>query len=85
MADCRFPSTPEEEEKMRQIEQMFEKDNTKFSKIRSALAHKNQEIALLSRKMDDIPTRTELIQYEKSFVELYEQVTREYLLLPLAS
>ncbi len=61
---------------MQQIEQMFEKDNTKFAKIRSALAHKNQEIALLSRKMDDIPTRTELIQYEKSFVELYEQVSR---------
>ncbi len=46
--------TPEEEEKMQQIELMFEKDNSKFSKIRSALAHKNQEIALLSRKMDDI-------------------------------
>jgi len=75
MKEAEAGVTPEEEEKMQQIEQMFEKDNTKFSKIRSALAHKNQEIALLSRKMDDIPTRTELIQYEKSFVELYEQVS----------
>ena len=38
----------------------------------------------MSRKIDDIPTRTELIQYERRFVELYEEVaskleeTRKY-------
>ena len=29
---------------------------------------------LLSRKLDDIPTRPELLQYEKRFVELYDTV-----------
>ena len=41
-------------------------------------------IAATSRQIDDVPTRTELIQYERRFVELYEQVaskldeTRKY-------
>ena len=41
-------------------------------------------MASTSRLIDDIPTRTELIQYERRFVELYQQValkleeTRKY-------
>ncbi len=35
------------------------------------LAAKNRELALILRKLEDIPTRTELIQFEKRFVELY--------------
>ena len=29
---------------------------------------------LLRRRIDEIPTRAELVQYERRFVELYEQV-----------
>eukprot|EP00300_Choanocystis_sp_HF-7_P043074 c9704_g1_i2.p1 GENE.c9704_g1_i2~~c9704_g1_i2.p1 ORF type:complete len:646 (+),score=183.64 c9704_g1_i2:55-1992(+) len=65
----------DDEEKMKTIEAMFEKDQAKFAKVRGALAHKNQEIALIARMIDEMPTRTELIQYEKSFVELYDQVS----------
>lgn len=42
------------------------------------------EIAQAVRTIDDTPTRTELIQYERRFVELYQQVawkleeTRKY-------
>jgi hypothetical protein len=28
---------------------------------------------MLQRRIDDVPTRTELIQYERRFVELYDQ------------
>ena len=31
-------------------------------------------MSLLTRKLDDVPTRPELLQYEKRFVELYEAV-----------
>lgn len=48
------------------------------------LAETNLEVANAVRTIDDIPTRTELIQYERRFVELYQQVawkleeTRKY-------
>ena len=48
------------------------------------LAVKNQEMARVGRQIDDVPSRSELIQYERRFVELYEQVadkldeTRKY-------
>jgi len=40
-------------------------------KIRAILADKNQEIALLQRMIDDVPVRTELIQYEVCVVYTY--------------
>jgi len=30
---------------------------------------------MLQRKIEDVPTRTELVQYERRFVELYDQVS----------
>ena len=36
-------------------------------------ARKTREIALLQRKIDEIPTRAELTQYQRRFVELYNQ------------
>ena len=48
------------------------------------MADANLEVASTTRTIDDIPTRTELIQYERRFAELYQQVawkleeTRKY-------
>ena len=52
----------------------YESDLAKWTKARQLLAEKNQALALIQRKIDDIPTRTELVQYERRFVELYDQV-----------
>lgn len=38
-------------------------------------ARKNREIALLQRKIDEVPSRAELSQYQRRFVELYNQVS----------
>lgn len=38
------------------------------------LAERNLCIASTSRLIDDVPTRTELIQYERRFAECYDQV-----------
>ena len=52
--------------------------------VRKAVAAASRRIASTARLIDDIPTRTELIQYEKRFLELYAQVatkldeTRKY-------
>lgn len=38
------------------------------------MAKRSRAVQLLSRKLDDIPTRPELVQYERRFVELYDAV-----------
>lgn len=55
----------------------FEEDVHKMEKVRALLAKKNRDVTLLQRQIDEIPTRTELIQYEKRFRELYDQVVHK--------
>uniref|UniRef100_A0A8C7GYQ3 Coiled-coil domain-containing protein 93 n=1 Tax=Oncorhynchus kisutch TaxID=8019 RepID=A0A8C7GYQ3_ONCKI len=38
-------------------------------------ARRNREIAVLQRKIDEVPSRAELTQYQKRFIELYGQVS----------
>ena len=56
------------------VEKQWKEDSEKLAKIRLLLAAKNRQVASLTRKIDEVPTRAELTQYQKRFVELYEQV-----------
>ncbi|XP_063964183.1 coiled-coil domain-containing protein 93-like [Lytechinus pictus] len=56
------------------IARQYEADKEKLQKIRLLQARKNREISQLQRKIDEVPTRAELTQYQKRFVELYNQV-----------
>jgi hypothetical protein len=73
-----------EKQQQQEIEDMYGKVLKKYNHLRQLLAEANQEVASSIRVIDDIPTRTELIQYERRFVELYQQVawkleeTRKY-------
>lgn len=84
MTDLEAGENDEETTRMLEIEKIYEADCAKMAKLRQVLAKKNQEIAKVTRAMDDIPTRAELLQYERRFVELYELVqdklveTRKY-------
>ena len=57
---------------------------TKYGKLRQMLSENNRGIANSIRVIDDVPSRIELIQYERRFAELYQQVawkleeTRKY-------
>ncbi|CAE7440423.1 CCDC93, partial [Symbiodinium microadriaticum] len=64
----------EEEKKLRDIEDMHGKVMAKYNRLRGLLAQTNLELARNIRIIDDVPTRSELIQYERRFVELYQQV-----------
>ena len=74
----------EEEKRLDQIEEMYNEINRKYGKVRSILARKSQAISAVVRQIDDVPTRTELIQYERRFEELYQEIestleeTRKY-------
>ena len=64
----------ESNKKLVDIEEMHSKILMKYNRLRSVLAETNLEVSSNARIIDDIPTRTELIQYERRFVELYQQV-----------
>lgn len=64
----------EEKERLELIGKQYEADKAKLEKIRLLLARKNREISSLQRKIDEVPSRTELTQYQRRFVELYNHV-----------
>ncbi|RDD45817.1 Coiled-coil domain-containing protein 93 [Trichoplax sp. H2] len=63
-----------DKEKSHLVEKQYTADKEKFNKIKLFLAGRNREIASVQRKIDEVPTRAELTQYQKRFVELYNQV-----------
>lgn len=65
----------EEEEPNKLIDQQYKTEKDKLQKIRLLLARRNREIAILQRKIDEVPSRAELTQYQKRFIELYSQVS----------
>eukprot|EP00118_Oscarella_pearsei_P004318 m.18277 g.18277 ORF g.18277 m.18277 type:complete len:643 (+) comp27630_c0_seq1:1-1929(+) len=65
---------PEERERLEMIKKQYDADKAKLQKIRLLLARKNREIAQLQRKIDEVPSRTELSQYQRRFVELSNQM-----------
>jgi hypothetical protein len=60
---------------MREIEKIHDADLEKLNKITLALAKKNQEISIIQRQIDDQPTRAELLQFERRFVELNDLIS----------
>ncbi|XP_042350923.1 coiled-coil domain-containing protein 93 [Plectropomus leopardus] len=67
--------TEEEKERNQLIDKQYNTDKEKLQKIRLLMARRNREIAILQRKIDEVPSRAELTQYQKRFIELYSQVS----------
>uniref|UniRef100_A0A1X7TSN4 Coiled-coil domain-containing protein 93 n=2 Tax=Amphimedon queenslandica TaxID=400682 RepID=A0A1X7TSN4_AMPQE len=65
----------EDSERVTSLKTLLQTDQEKLQKIRTLLARKNREIAQLQRKIDEIPSRAELTQYQRRFIELYSQVS----------
>ncbi|CAG5866017.1 unnamed protein product [Menidia menidia] len=67
--------TEEDRERSQLIDKQHSADREKLQKIRLLMARRNREIAILQRKIDEVPSRAELTQYQKRFIELYSQVS----------
>jgi len=65
----------EDSRRIAKVEALYSSDKQKYDKVRRMLAQRNQQIAMIRRKMNSYPSRAELLQYEKRFVELYEQTS----------
>lgn len=65
-----------QEEEVRVIEYNEQRENV--NRLRLQLAKKNRVIASLTRQLDDVPGRSELTQYQRRFMELYNQVSAKH-------
>jgi predicted RNase H-like nuclease (RuvC/YqgF family) len=63
----------EENEKYEKVSEQYEAVKTKLATLKLKIAKKNREISTLKRKLDELPSRSELNQYQKRFIELYNQ------------
>jgi hypothetical protein len=76
--------TEEERAQIEEVDATHRREREKFEGERAMLNKRSRAVALLRRKLEDIPTRPELIQYERRFEELYDTVqaklkeTRKY-------
>ncbi|KAJ4460641.1 putative Coiled-coil domain-containing protein (DUF2037) [Paratrimastix pyriformis] len=52
----------------------LEQETQRVAQMRAALALRTREAAALSRQIDEVPTRAELIQYQTRFVELFDRM-----------
>ncbi|KAG5316978.1 CCD93 protein, partial [Acromyrmex heyeri] len=64
----------EEEDRVKEYEEQKEI----IIRVRLQLAKKNRIIASLTRQLDDVPGRSELTQYQRRFMELYNQVSAKH-------
>ncbi|XP_066590902.1 coiled-coil domain-containing protein 93 isoform X2 [Prorops nasuta] len=64
----------EEEDKAKE----YEEQNESVTRVRLQLAKKYRAIASLTRQLDDVPGRSELTQYQRRFMELYNQVSAKH-------
>lgn len=74
----------EEALRLQEIEQMHVHMTSQHTEMRRALAQQTRSVHLMMKQIDAVPTRVELMQYEKRFLELYDEValtleeTRKY-------
>ena len=76
LKDCPLP--PDEMQRMLQIEQVYEQELSRLKQLKQLLSKKAQEIQLLRRKIDDVPTRTELVQCVSRSVAGTTDETKKY-------
>ncbi|XP_055378324.1 coiled-coil domain-containing protein 93 [Condylostylus longicornis] len=58
--------------------EVLDNEKEKLQHLRLQLAKKNRAIMSIQRQLDNIPDRTELAQYQRRFLELYNQVSAKH-------
>lgn len=60
---------------MTEYDEVLEKENETLRLCRLQLAKRNRAVISLQRQLDNIPDHTELAQYQKRFLELYNNIS----------
>ncbi|XP_045476300.1 coiled-coil domain-containing protein 93 [Harmonia axyridis] len=64
--------------KCEELDHRIEDEHEKLKVLRLQVAKKNRAISTLQRRIDEIPSRPELSQYQKRFIELYNQISAKH-------
>ncbi|XP_055541215.1 coiled-coil domain-containing protein 93 isoform X2 [Wyeomyia smithii] len=59
-------------------QEQLEEEQERLKSLRLQLAKKNRAYVSINRQLDNIPDRTELAQYQRRFLELYNQVSAKH-------
>jgi len=62
----------EDMKKFKEVELLIEKETNRLEKVKEILYQRHLELLGVYHKIDEIPTRSELLQFEKRFIELYQ-------------
>jgi hypothetical protein len=76
-AQVEGPAREAEEATVAAADRALHEASQQHARVVLELAEVNQRAAALHRVIDDVPTRAELVQYEKRFVELYSQLAHK--------
>ncbi|XP_050084111.1 coiled-coil domain-containing protein 93 [Anopheles aquasalis] len=69
-------STPDDD--MVELQRQLDMEQERLKSLRLQLAKKNRAYVSINRQLDNIPDRTELAQYQRRFLELYNQVSAKH-------
>jgi hypothetical protein len=61
--------------RLAELEQLSAETAARYMRARAAMAARAQECARLARLIDEVPSRPELVQYERRFLELFDEVS----------
>jgi hypothetical protein len=68
----------QEEREVEELKQIYEKQQDKLNKITGLYAQVCRDVSRFQRRLDDIPSRPEVTQYQRRFVELYDQIASKH-------
>ncbi|XP_052894356.1 coiled-coil domain-containing protein 93 [Anopheles moucheti] len=69
-------STPDDD--MVELQRQMDMELERLKSLRLQLAKKNRSYVAIKRQLDTVPDRTELAQYQRRFLELYNQVSAKH-------
>lgn len=61
-----------------ELHRELDHEHEQLQKLRLQVARQNRQLTTVQRQLDNIPDRTELAQYQKRFLELYNQVLAKH-------
>jgi len=69
---------PEDGGKGEKILELYDESKTKLETLELKLTKRNNFVAKLKRKIDQVPPRREIQQYSRQFIEIFEQLGVKY-------
>ena len=68
----------QDDQEEEELAQLLHQQEAKRNKAAGILASVSKEVSRMESRLDDIPSRSEVTQYQRRFVELFEQIAAKH-------